>query len=88
MTTITKYRSDFFYGGLAIAAYCAPALLVVAAGTMREGLPRGELIVDGSAVALAAIATALVLRVAYALGFSEALRIATSRPKASMMSYG
>jgi hypothetical protein len=88
VTTITKYRSDFFYGGLAIAAYCAPALLVIAAGTMREGLPRGELIVDGSAVALAAIATALSLRIAYALGFSRALKVTTAGPSAPLMTYG
>jgi hypothetical protein len=38
------------------------------------------LIVDGSGVVLAALATALVLRTAYGVGFRKALDIATAAP--------
>jgi predicted tellurium resistance membrane protein TerC len=56
----------------------APFLLVFAAGQLPEGLERGELVVYGHGVVLAAAATALVLRAAYAFGFRTALKIAVS----------
>ena len=84
MTTSTKNHSDFFYGALAAVAMIAPILLVFAAGTFPEGLERGALIVDGLGVVLAVLATALVLRAAYAVGFSKALTIAASEPNYSV----
>ena len=84
MTTFTKHHSDFFYGTLAAVAIIAPILLVVATGTVPEGLERGELIVYGYGVVLAVLATALVLRAAYAVGFSKALKIAVAVPNCSV----
>jgi hypothetical protein len=84
MTTFTKHHSDFFYRALAAVAIIAPILLVFAAGTLPEGLERGDLIVYGYGVVLAVLATALVLRAAYALGFSKALKIAASVPNYSV----
>jgi threonine/homoserine/homoserine lactone efflux protein len=80
MATFTKNRSDFFYGAFAAVAMIGPILLVIAAGTMPEGLETGEFIVYGHGVLLAVLSTALVLRAAYALGFSKALKIAASEP--------
>jgi hypothetical protein len=45
---------------------------------MPEGLERGQFIVHGCGVILAFLATALVLRAAYALGFGKALKMAAS----------
>ena len=84
MNTSTKYHSDFFYSALAAVAIIAPILLVIAAGTLPEGLERGDLIVYGHGVLLAGLATALALRAAYTLGFSRALRIAASEPNYSV----
>ena len=47
---------------------------------MRSGNPSGELIVYGHGVLLAVLSTALVLRAAYAWGFSKTLEIAGSEP--------
>jgi len=74
MPTSTKIQSDFFYPALAAAAIFAPILLVFAAGTLPEGLERSDLIVYGHGVVLACLATALVLRAAYILGFNKALK--------------
>jgi len=80
--TFTKYHSDVFYGALAAVAMIAPILLVLASGTLPEGLgQRGDLIVYGHGVLLAVLATALVLRT---LGFSKAFKIAVSEPKHSV----
>jgi len=84
MTTSTKNRSDFSYGALAAVAMIAPILLVFAAGTLPEGLERGALIVYGHGVLLATLATALVLRAAYAFGFRQALKIAAFEPNYSV----
>jgi len=84
MTTSTKNHSDLFYGALAGVAMITPILLVFAAGTLPEGPERGALIVYGHGVLLAALATILVLRAAYALGFSQALKIAASVPNYSV----
>jgi len=85
MTTATKNRSDFFGRALATVAMIVPILLVFAAGTMPEGLERGDLIVYGHGVLLAVLVTALVLRAAYYLGFSKALtRHALAKPNQSV----
>ena len=85
MTTATKNHSDFFYRAIAAVAITAPILLVFASGALPEGLERGEFIVDGHGVILAILATALVLRAAYTLGFSNALKkISASEPRYSL----
>jgi predicted tellurium resistance membrane protein TerC len=78
--TFTKYHSDVFYGALAAVAMIAPIILVLAAGTLPEGLQRGEVIVFGYGVILAVVAAAMIVRAAYALGFNKALKIAVSEP--------
>jgi hypothetical protein len=78
MATSTKTHDDFIYGALGVIATIPPILLVVAAGSMSEGLERGQFIVHGCGVILAALATALVLGAAYTLGFRNALRIVAS----------
>jgi hypothetical protein len=80
MATVTKNASDFFYGAFAAAAMIGPILLVIAASKMPEGLETGEFIVYGHGVLLAVLSTALVLRAAYAFGFSKALKIGTAVP--------
>ncbi len=80
MNTFSKNYGDFFYRSLAGVAMIGPILLVIAASTMPEGPETGEFIVFGHAAVLAVLATALVLRAAYTLGFSKALRIAISEP--------
>jgi len=80
MATSTKNRSDLFYGALAAVAMITPILLVFAAGALPEDLERGALIMYGHGVLLATLATILVLRAAYALGFRQALKIAASEP--------
>jgi hypothetical protein len=74
MTTSIKNHGDFFYRAFAAVAIIAPILLVFAAGALPEGLERGDLIVDGHGVLLVVLATALVLRAAYTLGFNRALQ--------------
>ena len=84
MKTVMNEHSSFFYRALAAVAMIAPIALVFAAGTLPEGLERGDLIVYGHGVLLAGLATALALRAAYTLGFSRALRIAASEPNYSV----
>src|ERR1022692_2798583 len=78
MTTSTKTHDNFIYGALGAIATIPPILLVVAASAMPEGLERGQFIVHGCGVILAVLATALVLRAAFAFGFSMALKMAAS----------
>ena len=73
MKTGTNEHSSFFYRALAAVAMIAPIALVFAAGTLPEGLERGDLIVYSHAVLLAGLATALALRAAYTLAFKSAL---------------
>ncbi|MFI4891132.1 MAG: hypothetical protein ACHQIL_11435 [Steroidobacterales bacterium] len=80
MTVFTKFHSDLFYLRLASVAIGGPILLVIAAGRLPEGLVKGELIVYGHGIVLAILATAVVLRAAYAVGFSRAWKIATAAP--------
>ena len=84
MKTSTKSYSDFFYRALAAVAMITPMFLVFAAGTLPEGTERGDLIVYGHGAVLAVLVTALVLRAAYTLGFSNAFRIASSEPNRSV----
>jgi hypothetical protein len=81
MTTSTKNHSDYFYRALAAVAITAPILLVFAAGTLPDGLERGDLIVYGNGVVLAILATALALRAAYVLGFSKGLNKLQTRSR-------
>lgn len=78
--TFTKYHSDVFYWALAAVAMIAPIILVLAAGTLPEGVQRGDVIVFGHGVILAVVAAAMVVRAAYALGFNKALKISVSEP--------
>jgi len=80
MATSTKNHSDFFYRALAAVAMVGPLLLVIAAGTLPEGLERGDLIVYSQGVVVAVLATALALRAAYTLGFSKALKSTALEP--------
>lgn len=76
----THQRGKFFYSALAAVAMLGPILLVLAAGTLPEGVQqRGNLIVHGHEVLLAILAAALVLRAAYTMGFSKALKIVRSQ---------
>jgi len=81
MKTSTKSYSDFFYRALAAVAMIMPILLVFAAGTLPEGLERGDLIVYGHEVVLAVLVAALVLRAAYTLGFNKALQKVQTRSR-------
>ena len=84
MTTSTKNLSDisdFFYRALAGVAIIASILLVFAASTLPEGLERGDLIVYGHGVVLAALVTALVLRAVHTLGFNKALQKLQTRSR-------
>ena len=81
MTTSTKSHSDFFYRALAAVAMITPILLVFAAGTLPEGLERGDLIVYGHGVLLVVLATGLVLRAVYTWGFSKALQKLQTRSR-------
>ena len=65
----TTFHSDRFYHWLAAAAIGASTLLVLASGELPEGLVRGELIVYGHGVIVAVVATAMLLRATYAVGF-------------------
>jgi hypothetical protein len=85
MNTSTKYQSDLFYSALAAVAIIAPILLVIAAGTLPEGLDRGDLIVYGHGVVLAVLATALVLRASYILGFNKALQKLQTRRRITQL---
>jgi len=84
MTISTKNHRDLFYPALAAIAMFAPILLVFAAGTLPEGLERGEFVVSSFGSLLGILAAALVLRAAYVRGFSRALRMAASEPNYSV----
>ncbi len=81
MTTSIKNHSGFFYRAFAAVAIIAPILLVFAAGSLPEGLERGDLIVYGHEVVLAVLVAALVLRAAYTLGFNKALQKVQTRSR-------
>jgi hypothetical protein len=79
MTISTHDHSDFFIRAFAAVAILAPILFVMIAGSLPEGLARGQLIVFGYGGIVLALATALVLRTVYGLGFSKACRLAASK---------
>jgi hypothetical protein len=79
MTTSINNHSNFFYSGIAALAVIAPIGFVGAAAALPEGLQRGEFIVSSFGAVLSLLATALVVRAAYALGFSKALKTASSQ---------
>ena len=80
MTTSTHDNSDFLVRACASVAILGPLLLVMIAGTLPEGLARGQLIVFGDGGIVVALATALILRTVYGLGFSKAFKLAGSNP--------
>jgi hypothetical protein len=82
--TFIKHHGNLFYGVIVAVAMIGPILLIITAGKMPEDLQRGELIVFGHGVILAAVAAAMVVRAAYALGFNKALKIAVSGPNYSV----
>jgi len=84
MTSSTKSYNEFFYGALAAVAIIGPMLLVIAAGIMPPGPQTGEFIVYGHGVVLVALAAALVMRAAYAWGFSTASRLVAAKPNYSV----
>ena len=78
MTTSTKNLGDFFYRTLAAVAISAPILLTLGVSHLTEGAERGEFMVHGLGAVLIVLVSALVLRSAYTLGWSKALRIASA----------
>jgi hypothetical protein len=80
MTTSPHDHSDLFLRAFAAVAILAPIALVMIAGTLPEGLARGQLIVFGYGGIVVALAAALVLRTVYGLGFSNAFKLAASKP--------
>ncbi len=80
MKTLTKNYGNFFYRTLAALAIGAPVLLTIAVSQLPEGTVRGEFMVYGLGVVLTVLVTALVLRVAYTLGFNKAFSIVSSEP--------
>jgi len=78
MTTSIPVKSDFFTRAFTAVAMLGPILLVIIAGMLPEGT-RGEMIVDGHIFIVAALVTALLLRVAYVMGFNKALANAGRR---------
>jgi hypothetical protein len=71
MIDSTPIKSDLFTRGVAAVAIGGPIFLVLFSGTLPQGL-RGQLIVDGHMFIVTALASALILRAVYALGFSQA----------------
>jgi len=71
MTVSISVKGDLFTRAVAAVAILGPILLVVFSATQPQG-SRGELIVDGHVLITTALATALILRAVYALGFSHA----------------
>jgi hypothetical protein len=69
-------RADRFVRGIAAVAMLGPMLLVVMAGLLPEGLERGQLVVWGNAGIVVALTLALLLRVAYAMGYTSAFQLA------------
>ncbi len=79
MIDSTSIKSDLFARAVAAVAIGGPIFLVLFSGTLPQD-SRGQLIVDGHIFIVTALATALILRTAYALGFSHARkRLASSQ---------
>lgn len=71
MTDSTPIKSDLVTRAVAAVAIGGPIFLVLFSATLPQG-SRGPLIVDGLMFIVAALATALILRSVYALGFRHA----------------
>ncbi len=71
MSNSTPIKSALFTRAVAAVAIGGPIFLVLFSGTLPQG-SRGQLIVDGHMFIVSALATALILRTVYALGFSHA----------------
>jgi hypothetical protein len=82
-TSIENY-GGFFYRTLAGAAIGAPIFLLGAVSQLPEGTERGEFMAYGLGAVATILVTAMLLRAAYALGFTKALRTATSEPNRSV----
>jgi hypothetical protein len=78
ITGSNRNNGDFFYVAFAAVAMIVPILLVTSASTLPEGLERAAFIVTGHGVLLAVLLSAVVLRVAYALGFRRAMKVAAA----------
>jgi len=80
MTISNPVKASYFTRAFSAIAILGPILLVIIAGTLPEGRSiRGDLIVDGHIFIVAALATALVLRAVYGMGFNNALKNARER---------
>lgn len=75
---MTKTSGAFFNGALAAAAMAGPIILLIVASRMPPTPQTGAFVVYGHEILLATLSIALVLRAAYAWGFSKALGIAAS----------
>ena len=83
--TASTVQSIFFTRAFTAVAILGPILLVIIAGTLPEGTSvRGDLIVNGHIFIVTALATALVLRVVYGMGFSHARKLLASSPNRSL----
>jgi hypothetical protein len=80
MSIFKQHQSDFFPRAFATVAMLGPILLVLIAGTLPEGLERGQLIVSGHGAIVAILAASLVLRAVYELGYRRASELAASKP--------
>ena len=82
MTNSSPVRSDWFTRAVAAFAIAGPIFLVVLSAALPLG-SRGRLIVDGHVFIVAVLASALIARGVYALGFSHARRrllVSQNRP--------
>ena len=77
MTTSTDKHSNLFYRAIAAVAVIAPFGLVAAAGAMPERPETGQFIVSSFGAVLGVVVAALIVRAAYSLGFSKALKTAS-----------
>ena len=81
MTTSTPVQSNFFTRAFTAVAILGPILLVIIAGTLPEDTAvRGDLIVNGHIFIVAALVSALALRLVYGMGFSHARKLLLSSP--------
>lgn len=84
-----KHQSNFFLRAFTTVAMLGPVLLVMIAGTLPEGLERGQLIVLGHGAIVAILAASLVLRAVYELGFRRAAAMAaTIHPGSEAAAFG
>jgi hypothetical protein len=76
---MTKFTTnDHFIRAVTAVAIFGPLLVLMICGTLPEGLARGQLIVLGYSVIVAALTAAVVLRAVYGLGFSKAFKLAAA----------